>query len=145
MVGPSYPPALKRLEATKLRLDPAGEFVRYSGAVPHDQMHLHYLRADLSVFASTCESFAQIVTEAMLAGLPIACSNRGAMPELLGDAAVYFDPENPEDIASAVTRLIESPELRAANARAAFQHAQHYSWQACADQTFLFLRGQARH
>jgi glycosyltransferase involved in cell wall biosynthesis len=135
---------MERLNGTLARHDPTGEVVRYAGVVPHNEMHLRYKQADLALFASSCETFGQIVTEAMSAGLPIACSNRSAMPELLGDAGVYFDPENPEDIANAVKRLIDSPELRAEKAWAAFERVQQYSWPRCADETFSFLRDAAR-
>ena len=98
------------------------------------------------MFASSCETFGQIVTEAMACGLPIACSNRAAMPELLGDAGVYFDPENPHDIACALLELINSPLRREQAARAAFEQARHYSWETCADDTFAFLaEASARH
>lgn len=145
LVGPSYPPALERLNRALAKHDPKAEFVRYAGAVPHNEMHLRYTQADLALFASSCETFGQIVTEAMSAGLPIACSNRSAMPELLGNAGVYFDPENPEDIANAVKRLIESPELRTEKAWAAFERVRQYSWQRCADETFSFLRDIAKN
>lgn len=145
LVGPSYLPALERLRNTLAKHDPTGEFVRYVGAVPHSEMHVRYAQADMVLFASSCETFGQIVTEAMSAGLPIACSNRSAMPEVLGDAGVYFDPENPEDIANAVKRLIDSPELRTEKAWAAFERVQQYSWQRCASETFLFLRGAVKN
>jgi glycosyltransferase involved in cell wall biosynthesis len=61
------------------------------------------------------------------------------MPELLGDAGIYFDPEQPEEIAAAIRQLIASPDLRAEKARAAYQRAQALSWARCADETFDFL------
>jgi len=144
LIGPSYPPALNRLNRTLARHDPAGEAVRYLGAVPHDEMHVRYAQADLAVFASSCETFGQIVTEAMSAGLPIACSDRSAMPELLRDAGVYFDPETPAAIEKSLKRLLDSPVLRAEKARAAFELVQQYSWQRCAHETLSFLR-ECRH
>ncbi len=139
LVGPAYPPALARLKKTLDRVDPTGEFVRYSGNVPHAELHARYAEANLFLFASSCETFGQILTEAMFAGLPIACSNRSAMPELLGDAGVYFDPENPDDIARALRELIDSSDLRARLAKASFERVQGYSWQRCAGETFGFL------
>jgi glycosyltransferase involved in cell wall biosynthesis len=120
-------------------IDPEGGFVRYAGMLPYEALHALYAEANLCLFASSCEAFGQIVTEAMSAGLPIACSNRSAMPEILGNAGVYFDPENPDDIANTIIKLIESPELRAQKAQAAFERAKQYSWLRCADETFYFL------
>lgn len=139
LVGPAYPPALERLKKTLSRVDPAGEFVRYVGAVPHRELHARYAQADMCLFASSCENMPNILLEGMASGLPIACSNRGPMPEILGDAGVYFDPEKVQDIASALRKLIESPELRSRVAKASFARSQAYSWERCAKETFKFL------
>ena len=61
------------------------------------------------------------------------------MPEILGDAGIYFDPERPSEIAAALRTLIESPELRAEKADAAFRRAKGFSWDRCAEETFGFL------
>jgi len=139
LVGPASPPALKRLRDMLERIDPEGHFVRYSGAVPYAELHTRYTEADAFVFASSCETFGQILIEAMSAGLPIACSNRSAMPELLGDAGVYFDPERPSEIARAIRTLFDSPALRSRIARESFEKVRKYSWKRCADETFSFI------
>jgi glycosyltransferase involved in cell wall biosynthesis len=66
------------------------------------------------------------------------------MPEVLGDGGVYFDPEKAEDIAKALSALIESPELRAQVAHKAFERAKDYSWRRCAGETFQFLARVSR-
>ncbi len=76
--------------------------------------------------------------------LPIACSHMGPMPEVLGDAGLYFDPEDPNSIARALRELMKSPELRAQLAQVAFDRAQTFSWKRCADETFGFLGKIAR-
>lgn len=139
LVGPAFGPALEKLKSAMAKCDPRGEFVRYTGPVRYAEMHARYAQADLAIFASSCETFGQILTEAMSAGLPIACAGRSAMPELLGDAGVYFNPEDPSDIAAAVLQLMESPALRAKNARAAFEKVREYSWDRCAHDTFSFI------
>lgn len=85
-----------------------------------------------------------VLLEAMASGLPIACSNRGAMPEVLGEAGVFFDPEQPEDIARALRELMGSLHLRTKLAQAGYESAQQYSWGHCADQTFAFLADVAQ-
>jgi glycosyltransferase involved in cell wall biosynthesis len=138
LVGPEGP-ATHAVRASIARFDPASEFIRYQGAVSYDLLHAMYARADVSIFASSCETFGQILTEAMAAGLPIACSNQSAMPEVLGDAGLFFDPSRPEEITAAVSRLMESAELRAQKAEAAFTRARAYSWERCANETFAYL------
>ena len=144
LAGPAYRPALKLLNKVLQQLDPAGEFLNYLGEVPHADLMAHYARADICLFASSCENLPNILIEGMASGLPICCSNRGPMPEVLGNAGVYFDPEDPHAIASALQTLIESPELRLKMARAAFERAQAYSWETCARDTFSFVSKIAR-
>ena len=144
LVGPAYPAALKRLHGVIAQLDPEGKWVNYHGAVPYEDLHRMYGQADLGIFASSCENMPNILLETMAAGLPIACSNRGPMPEVLGDAGLYFDPENPDDLAQAIRTLLRNPELRHAKAQTAFSRAQGYSWGRCGEQTFDFLVEVAR-
>lgn len=139
LVGPAYSPALQRLNDTIARVDPDRHWVHYHGAIAFDTLHHKYAQADLGLFASSCENMPNILLETMASGLPIACSNRGPMREVLGTAGVYFDPEQPDDISRALQLLIGSPQLRTELAQASYARAQQYSWQRCADETFGFL------
>ncbi len=144
LVGPAYTPAMQRLNDTLQRIDPEARFIRYQNAVPHEELHRLYAVADIIVFASSCENMPIILLEGMASGLPIACSNRGPMPEVLADAGVYFDPEQPDEIAAAIRTLIVSPKLRLEKAKAAFERAQAFLWDRCAYETFEFLAAVAR-
>jgi glycosyltransferase involved in cell wall biosynthesis len=139
LVGPAYGPALKRLQRVLQRVDPSHAVIRYLGAVPYQALHRLYDAANVCVFASSCENMPNILLEGMASGLPIACSDRGPMPEVLGDAGIYFNPEDAGSIAKAIRQLIVSPDLRAAKAQAAFERMSGYSWRRCADETFRFL------
>jgi glycosyltransferase involved in cell wall biosynthesis len=79
------------------------------------------------------------LVEAMAAGLPIACSNRGPMPEVLEDGGVYFDPEDPGSIAGAIEDLITDPGKRTRMAARAKELSRQYSWTRCARETFSFI------
>lgn len=144
LVGPSTRPGLRRLREALSRLDPGGEFIRYHGQIPYHELATYYRQADAFVFASSCETFGQILLEAMSAGLPIACSDKSAMPEIVEDAGVYFDPENPDSISRAMKTLIQDATLRERLACAAYNKALQYSWQRCANETFAFLAQVAR-
>lgn len=139
LIGPSYPPALARLNRALDRWDPNRNWVLYQGAVPYDELHGIYQHADIGLFASSCENMPNILLETMAAGLPIACSKRGPMAEVLGDAGVYFDPLSTKSIEEALERLVGSPELRERLSRASYLRAQEFTWQRRADQTFAYL------
>ncbi len=141
------PPAagMNRLQKTLNRVDPERTFVTYRGQVPYEKLHKFYANADIGVFASSCENLPNILLEGMAAGLPMACSRMGPMPEVLGNAGVYFDPEDSNDIARALRELIDSPDLRARLAQGAFERAHDFSWQRCADETFEFLAAFAQN
>lgn len=144
LIGSAYASALKRLERVVHQLDGKQEFIHYLGPRPYAELAPHYHQADLFVFASSCENLPNILLEAMAAGLPIACSRRGPMPEVAGEAAVYFDPEDPASIVDALRQLIADPVLRTTKAKSAFQRAGRYSWYDCAEQTFRFLSETAK-
>jgi glycosyltransferase involved in cell wall biosynthesis len=138
-VGPAYPPAERRLRASLERLDPAGEFLRYRGPMPFEALHELQQTAEIFVFASSCENMPNILLEAMASGYPIACARRGPMPEILGDAGAWFDPERPQEIAAAIRSLAEDPERRGRCARAAYEAARAYSWDRCARESLEFI------
>jgi glycosyltransferase involved in cell wall biosynthesis len=144
LIGLGYPAALRRLRGVLDELDPEGAFARYIGPVPHEELPSRYHRADLFVYASSCENLPNILLEAMASGLPIACSNRGPMPEVLGDAGIYFDPERAEDITRVLRMLIEDTGLRDRYAKSARERARLYTWERCARETFDFLVAVAR-
>jgi glycosyltransferase involved in cell wall biosynthesis len=139
LIGPAYPPALKRLNKVVDRLDVKHKWVNYRGSVPYSEIDSLYAAADMGVWASSCETFGMILLEGMASGLPIACSNRGPMSEILGGTLGYFDPEKPLDIYRALRELIDSPRLRQTLADENFQRSKLYSWDRCADETFKFI------
>lgn len=129
----------RKIRRVLRRLDPTGESLVWKGAAPFEQIHEIYQEADAFVFASSCENLPNILIEAMAAGLPIASSNRGPMPEVLGDGGVYFDPESVESIADAVRALVTNAALRTELSAKAVERAQNYSWEECARETFRFI------
>ena len=144
LIGPAHPASLRRLRKVLEENDSEGSFIRYLGAVPYPELPGHYLGADAFVYASSCENLPNILLEAMASGLPIACSNRGPMPEVLGDAGIYFDPEQAKDIARALRTLIEDTGLMDRYAKSARDRARLYTWERTARETFDFLVAVAR-
>ncbi len=144
LVGGGSGPAQERLEAELALCDPRREFVSVIGFLPAERLAFVLSEADLFVFASSCENMPNTLVEAMAAGLPIACSNRGPMPEVLADGGVTFDPESPPSIAAAVERLLTDATLREECAIRAYQLAHQFSWARCGRETWKFLRETTR-
>ena len=139
LVGGAYAPALRRLRRLLDKLPEAAERVTYHGSVPITEVHRFYRQADGFVFASSCENMPNILVEAMHAGLPIACSQRGPMPEILGHRGWFFSPDSVDSIYGAVKELLDDQRQRAAHAASAATAAGQFTWAACANQTFDYL------
>ncbi|MDI7187377.1 glycosyltransferase family 1 protein [Leptospira santarosai] len=120
--------------------DPKGKYIQYYSMIPYSEIEKKYKEADLFVFLSSCETFGQVLTEAMAAGLPIACSNLSAMPEILKDAGGYFNPLDVSSIVETLTLMINSKEMRSKVSQKSFQLAKEFSWDKAADKTFAFLQ-----
>lgn len=143
LVGPVFPVADNKLREALDRFRGATGSVRYVGAVKHSELHQYYQSSDIFVYASSCENLPNILLEAMASGLPIASSSRGPMPEVLKDAAVYFDPERPREIAAALRKLLESPSLREEKSALGLQYSKQYSWERCASESLSYLAAVA--
>lgn len=139
LVGGGKGRAQKLLEQQLALTDPNGEFIEQKAFVEHDKIPGFLAKADIFIFASSCENMPITLLEGMGSGLPIACSNRGPMPEVLGDAGVYFDPEVPDSIAQALEKLIRDSVLREDMMKRAKAKSEQYSWENCAIETWKFL------
>ena len=121
------------------KYDSTGKFIRYRGETKHEDIQKLYFNYDIAVFASSCETFGQILIEGIAAGLPTASSNMSSMPELLGDSVIYFDPLNIPSIVKALNTFITSPQLRTKKAEKSYDLAKQFSWKKTADETFKYL------
>jgi glycosyltransferase involved in cell wall biosynthesis len=132
LVMPGYATAQDdalRQRTRELGLD---DDVRWLGWIDQADLEGLYVCSELLVFPSLYEGFGLPVLEAMLRGLPVACSDRGSLAEIAGDAALIFDPERTEAIAAAVQQLHDDHDLRARLTAAGREQAARFTWQACA-------------
>jgi len=102
--------------------------VRLLGWVTQAQLEGLYAASSVFVLPSLFEGFGLPVLEAMQRRLPVACSNRSSLPEVAGDAALLFDPERPQEIGSAITRLIEDGAEAERLREAGLEQARRFTW-----------------
>jgi glycosyltransferase involved in cell wall biosynthesis len=103
--------------------------VRWLGRVPIEDLVALYWGAKAMIFPSFYEGFGLPVVEAMACGCPVACSNTTATAEVAGDAALTFDPSDPEAIAEAIFRVLTDSGLRAKLIEKGLLRSQKFSWE----------------
>ena len=96
-------------------------------------------KSDIFIFASSCENMPITLIEGMASGLPIACSDRGPMPEVLQDGGTFFNPESSESIKQAIYQIINDPILRQRTIKKSLNLSSEYQWSKCAEETIGFL------
>jgi glycosyltransferase involved in cell wall biosynthesis len=94
-----------------------------------------YRHAELFVYPSLYEGFGIPPLEAMSLDCPVACSNVSSIPEVVGSAAMSFDPADPESIRTALESVLSSPTQRAELVERGRQRRQLFSWTRCAQET----------
>jgi glycosyltransferase involved in cell wall biosynthesis len=132
LVLPGYPTpheAELRRRAAALGL---AEQVRLPGWVSAAELEGLYAAADAFVFPSLYEGFGLPVLEAMSRGVPVACSDRGSLAEVAGDAARLFDPESPKEIAAAIEALLADRAAADRLREAGREQATRFTWAATA-------------
>ena len=101
----------------------------YIGYVrPHDREGV-FKGAQLFVLPSFEEGFGLPALEAMAAGVPVVASNRGSLPEVIGDAGLLIDPDNPESLSDAMLRMLGDPALRDTCAHRGLNRAREFNWE----------------
>lgn len=109
--------------------------IRFTGFVSDDELAWLYGHCQAYVFPSLMEGFGLPGLEAMLHGAPVASSNATCLPEVYGDAALYFDPTSVQDMASTIERIIGDKAVRLELIEKGYTQAKKYSWKRMAQQT----------
>lgn len=116
----------------------------FTGFIPDSQLPALYQNASLYVFPSFSEGFGLPGLEAMLYGLPVVAANNSCLPEIYGEAAYYFDPHNPEEIAAAINKVLTDKNLQESLRQKGFEQIKKYSWEKMAQETMkIYCSGEA--
>jgi glycosyltransferase involved in cell wall biosynthesis len=122
---------------------PDRERVVFAGMVPDADLPYFYAGAACFVYPSLFEGFGLPVIEAMACGTPIVCSDRAALPELVGEAGLLVDPADVDALADAMARLVGDPVFAAELGERGRAQSGGYSWPETARRTLDVYRAAA--
>lgn len=105
------------------------------GHVSESSIKSYYSNAHLFVFPSLIESFGLPILEAMAAGVPVVASANAAIPEVGSDAALYFDPKDPDQMSVIIEQALKDQSLRESLVKRGRIRARDFSWERCARET----------
>lgn len=117
-----------------------GERVELAGFVSDERLRALYAGAALLVYPSLYEGFGFPVLEAMGMGCPVVASSTSSLPEVAGRAALLVDPTDPDQIAAAMSRILDAPDLARQLREAGLRRARAFSWGRCARETLAAYR-----
>lgn len=118
--------------------------VCFPGLIPQSELPAWYHHAAVFVYPSLYEGFGFPPLEAMAAGVPVAASQVASIPEVCGEAARLFDPWKVEEIAKAISDLLDDPSERRGLILRAQRRAKLFTWRDCAKKTLRVLREVAK-
>ncbi len=130
-----YPQARRRVQELGME---AG--VRFLGPVAEADLPGLYSSCTAFLFPSRYEGFGLPVLEAMACGAPVICAHTSSLPEVAGEAALFFHPDRPEELAAQLRRLLDDPALARALSQRSLDQAARFSWKETARQTLTIYR-----
>lgn len=109
--------------------------VYFSGEVEKELLEAYFKNASLLIFPSLYEGFGFPPLEAMASGCPAIVSNVGPMPEVCGDAVLYFNPYDTLDIAEKIFLMSSDENLRRSFITKGYNHVKNFTWEKCLNKT----------
>jgi len=115
--------------------------VRLLGYVSDAELKALYENALGFILPSLYEGFGLPILEAMRCGCPVICSNAASLPEVAGDAALYFDPQKVDQLVDVLTRFLSSPEIQGQLRRLGYEQSDNFTWKKTAQMVLESLAG----
>jgi glycosyltransferase involved in cell wall biosynthesis len=114
--------------------------IKYLGYVADSELRSLYSHATSFIFPSFYEGFGLPPLEAMICGCPVICSNMASIPEICGEAALYFDPFDVQEIGKRIEQLMGSDSLRGSLKQRGLLRAEQFTWEKSAKIFLSILR-----
>lgn len=118
----------------------ASAIVEQRRHVTDDELAQLYATSLAVVIPSYYEGFGLPVLEAQASGVPVLCAHRGSLPEVAGDGALFFDPDDHNALAQALLTVRSQPDTRRRLVEAGTINVANYSWERTARDTLAILR-----
>lgn len=125
----------------KIREYSLNQDVVFPGYVVEEDMPLFHSASDLFIFPSLFEGFGIPVLEAMACRVPVICSNTTSLPEVAGEAALQFDPQNITQMVARMEQVLFNPEVSESLRIKGIERAKLFSWEKCARETLKIVTG----
>lgn len=135
LIGHKYP-----ADESGLAEETSGDIIRTGYLKECDAARI-LRQADFLVFPSYYEGFGLPLLEAMAAGVPVVCSSAASLPEVAGDAGIFFDPFSERDMAEKIAQVASGDALKADLRQKGFLNLERFSWQKTAMQTVAVYDG----
>ena len=135
----SHPLTCRRAILRRLWAAALGGRVKFTGLVDDAQLKRYVAWADALVLPSFYEGFGLPPLEAMACGCPAIVSDRASLPEVCGDAVLYCDPNDVEDIAARMLEVAASEATRAGLREKGLRRARQFTWDKCARETLVVI------
>jgi glycosyltransferase involved in cell wall biosynthesis len=135
------------LDAFVKKTPPLAQHVHFTGYLSDADLVILFGGTSALVFPSLWEGFGLPAVEAMSCGVPVLASRRGSLPEVIGDAGMFFEPEAPTAIAACLLQFLSRPENHPRLRDAALERAGTFTWDRAAElaeMSFLRCREDAR-
>jgi glycosyltransferase involved in cell wall biosynthesis len=112
-----------------------GQRIRMTGFVDDNELQNYYQHAEAFIFPSIYEGFGFPPLEAMATGTPVIASNAASIPEVCGDAALYFNPYDINDMANKIFQMVKNNDMKKEYINKGINQVKKYSWEKTAKKT----------
>lgn len=124
----------------RIKISSRSRDIQVTGYISNDELSELYRQASVFAFPSLDEGFGMPILEAMIRGIPVVTSRRSATEEVAGNAAILIDPQNTDDIAAGIFRLISSSEERETYRQKGIERAHNFTWKRAVFATYDVYR-----